>query len=67
MKTLKRLFLGLVILLITASILAIVTGNTHLFKGIAYTYLKGNLGPTIDEHQLLKVEPLRQEPMSLGN
>ena len=54
MKILKRLLLGLIILLGSASLLAVLTGNSHLFKGVASTYLIGNSGPTIDQHDFFE-------------
>ncbi len=54
MKILKRFFLGLFIVIALASLLAIITGHSHLFKAIASTYLIGNTGPTIDEHAIFE-------------
>lgn len=34
----------------------VISGNTHLYKGVANTYLKGRTGPTIDE---LEIFPYR--------
>lgn len=51
MKFLKRFFLGLIILIAVASLLAVVTGHSHLFKAVATTYLIGKTGPGIDDHQ----------------
>lgn len=51
MKFLKRFFLVLISLIIFASLLAIVTGNKHLFKAISTTYLVGRTGPGIDDYK----------------
>ena len=46
------------VLLIIASVFLIlhlalvISGNTHLYKGIANTYLKGKKGPQIDEYDI---------------
>lgn len=51
MKFLKRFFLTLIIIIALASIAAVVTGHSHLFKAISTTYLIGKTGPGIDDHQ----------------
>ncbi|MDB4533523.1 beta-lactamase family protein [Vicingaceae bacterium] len=50
MKILKRILLTITTILVVASLLLIITGNTHLFKGISHTYLVGRTGPTINDH-----------------
>jgi len=50
MKVLKRIFITLVIILGLGSFSLIITGNSHLFKGIAFTYLSGKTGPTINDY-----------------
>ena len=54
MKFLKRLILGLIIILALASVLIVITGHSHLFKAVASTYLKGRTGPSIDEHAIFE-------------
>ena len=54
MKILKKILLGIVIIIALASILAVVTGNSHLFKAVFSTYLKGHSGPLIDEHAIFE-------------
>ena len=51
MKFLKRFFLTLIILIATASLLAVITGHSHLFKAVSTTYLLGRTGPSIDDYQ----------------
>ncbi len=51
MKFIKRFFLYFALLLVIASLLAVATGHSHLFKAVASTYLIGNTGPTIDDHR----------------
>ena len=46
-KLFKRLIWTIVILLIIANVFILVTGKFYLYKGIAYTYLSGETGPTI--------------------
>jgi CubicO group peptidase (beta-lactamase class C family) len=52
MKWLKRIFFGLISLLVLASAMLWLSGNSHLFKGIANTYLVGRTGPSIDEYKI---------------
>ncbi len=52
MKTLKKILLTIIIVLVTASILAVLTENAHLFKAVASTYLRGHIGPTIDDYTI---------------
>lgn len=51
MKFLKRFFLTLIIIIALASLLAVITGHSHLFKAVSTTYLLGRTGPSIDDHQ----------------
>lgn len=51
MKFLKRFFLALIIIIALASLLVVITGNSHLFKAVSTTYLVGKTGPGIDDHQ----------------
>lgn len=44
-------FLGIAILL---NAIILLSGNQHLYKGIANTYLKGKKGPDIDEYQIFE-------------
>ena len=46
-KLFKRLIWTIVILLIIVNVFIVVTGRFYLYKGIAYTYLSGESGPTI--------------------
>jgi CubicO group peptidase (beta-lactamase class C family) len=65
MRKLKKFllwFLGIILILVG---LAIVTGNSHIFKGLANTYFKGRSGPSIDEYQIFpnnKVENGTPQP-----
>jgi len=46
-KLFKRLIWTIVFLLVSINVFIVVTGRTYLYKGIAYTYLSGETGPTI--------------------
>ncbi|PCH95181.1 MAG: serine hydrolase [Bacteroidetes bacterium] len=52
MMYLLKIGKGILILLAVLSALILVTGNKHLFKGIAHTYLKGKTSADIDEYQI---------------
>jgi CubicO group peptidase (beta-lactamase class C family) len=54
MKFLRRLLVGIISIIVLASLLAIITGNSHLFKAITTTYLVGKTGPSIDEHDIFE-------------
>lgn len=49
-KVLKKIGWAILIILIVANILIVVTGNTHIYKAVASTYLVGQTGPSIDEY-----------------
>jgi CubicO group peptidase (beta-lactamase class C family) len=69
MKLFKRFLLGLFITIALASSLAVITGHSHLFKGISSTYLLGRTGPTIDEHALFEsreVEVGKHQPWKIS-
>ena len=51
MKFLKRFFLYFFITILVASLLAVITGNAHLFKAVGTTYLLGKTGPSIDDYK----------------
>ena len=51
MKFLKRFSLTLIIIITIASLLAVISGNAHLFKAVSTTYLLGRTGPSIDDFQ----------------
>jgi CubicO group peptidase (beta-lactamase class C family) len=52
MRKLKKFLLWFFGILALLCILAWATGNAHLFKGVANTYLKGRSGPSIDEYHI---------------
>ena len=49
-KWIKRIVVGFIALLAIASVLAVATGNSHIFSAVAKTYLVGQTGPTIDDY-----------------
>jgi len=54
MKILKRILIGFILLLSIASSIIFLTGNKHLFRAIATTYLVGKTGPSIDEYDIFE-------------
>ena len=69
MKWLKRIVIGIFLLLALASLALVVTGNSHLFKGIGTTYLMGKTGPAIDEQEIFenrKVEAGEFQPWDIS-
>lgn len=48
-KVVGRVLLSLVLILIVGALLLVLTGNNHLFRGLALTYFSGKKGPTIDD------------------
>ncbi len=50
MKILKRVLLTIIVIIALASIMAVATGHSHLFKAVSATYLVGKTGPSIDDH-----------------
>ena len=47
MRWFKKIVVSLLAIIVVAALLAIVTGNSHLFKAVATTYLVGKSGPSI--------------------
>lgn len=65
MKRLKKILLSIITIIALASVLAVATGNSHLFKAVSTTYLVGKTGPSIDEHAIFEsriVETATHEP-----
>jgi CubicO group peptidase (beta-lactamase class C family) len=54
MKILKKILFITIATFTVISLLLLLTGNNHLYKAIASTYLIGKSGPTIDEHALFE-------------
>ncbi|TND10500.1 MAG: beta-lactamase [Bacteroidetes bacterium] len=52
MKRFKKFLKWFAIVLVVLNLLIIVTGNTHLYKGIWNTYLKGRSGPSVEEYAI---------------
>lgn len=50
MKIAKKILIGLVVLIAIASLFAVITGHSHLFKAVSTTYLIGKTGPGIDDY-----------------
>ncbi|MCC7332104.1 MAG: serine hydrolase [Flavobacteriales bacterium] len=54
MKKLKKIGVGFIIFLALTSTILFLTGNKHIFKAIATTYLVGKTGPSIDEYDIFE-------------
>lgn len=54
MRWFKKIVVSLLAIIVVAALLAIVTGNSHLFKAVATTYLVGKSGPSINEHNIFE-------------
>ena len=52
MKFLKGFFKWFLIILIVLNVLILATGNTHIYKGLQHTYLKGRTGPSPTEYTI---------------
>lgn len=49
MRILRKFLIWFFAILLIANILLVVTGNTHMYRGIKNTYLVGRTGPEIDD------------------
>ncbi|NND77297.1 MAG: serine hydrolase [Flavobacteriales bacterium] len=58
MKILKCIVISILALLLLAILGLYLTGNEHVLKGVANTYLKGKKGPSIDEHEIFHNRPI---------
>ncbi|GAB4252861.1 MAG: serine hydrolase [Vicingaceae bacterium] len=54
MKKFKKIGLYIISVLGFVMVLAIITGNAHLFNAVYCTYLQGEKGPTIDDYTKFK-------------
>jgi CubicO group peptidase (beta-lactamase class C family) len=52
MKFIKGFIKWLVIILLIINVLILATGNTHIYKGLQHTYLKGRSGPSPTEYAI---------------
>jgi CubicO group peptidase (beta-lactamase class C family) len=52
MKFLKGFLKWFLIVLIVLNVLILATGNTHIYKGLQHTYLKGRTGPSPTEYSI---------------
>ena len=69
MKILKKIIIGLTIILALGALLVTATGNTHLFKAISSTYLIGQKGPSINDLHLFdsrKVKTDQHKPWAIS-
>lgn len=54
MKFLKGFLKWFLIVLVILNLLIVVTGNTHIYKGLQHTYLKGRSGPSPTEYTIFE-------------
>jgi len=71
MKIFKRLFLGILILVLFIWAGLWISGNIHLMNAVKLTYIKGQDGPGIEdldyfEHQMIKAGPPQKWAEKLG-
>ncbi len=59
MKAVKKILKGLFWFLVIANVAIVVTGNTHMYKGLVNTYLVGVSGPQIDEQDIFANRPIK--------
>lgn len=59
MKIIKNISKGLLIVLILANLSLLISGNTHLYKGLYDTYLQGRLKPSVDDPDLFYSRTLK--------
>ncbi len=52
MKKFRKFLFWFISIVLFIVLLAVLTGNGHLGKGLANTYLKGRSGPSIDEYRI---------------
>ena len=52
MRIIKKIFKWFFILLVVLNIAILVSGRIYIYKGVWNTYLKGRIGPSIDEYHI---------------
>lgn len=61
MKILKKIGLGFLVVLILANIAVVLSGNNHLYKGLADTYFQGRTKPSIDDPDIFYARILKSK------
>lgn len=54
MKFIKGFFKWFAIVLVVLNIFILISGNTHIYKGLQHTYLKGRSGPSPTEYTIFE-------------
>lgn len=54
MKFVKRFFKWFLIILLVLNLFIILSGNTHIYKGLQHTYFKGRSGPSPTEYTIFE-------------
>ena len=68
MKVLKKILFVILLLVLILNAIIIITGSTYIYKGIANTYLKGRIGPDIDEYRIFENREVKSgTPLPLPN
>lgn len=58
-KILNRILQGLLVIILIANIYLVVSGRTYIYKGLVNTYLIGQSGPGISEHDIFYNDTVR--------
>lgn len=58
-KILKLIGWFLLLLILGLNVFILITGRTYLYKGIANSYLKGRMGPSLQEPQIFANRPIK--------
>ncbi len=67
MKLIKQIGKWFLIIVIILNLAIIIFGQTHLYKGIANTYLKGRSGPSITEYKIFENREVKTGPYQKWN
>lgn len=59
MKAIKGFFKWTLLLLIVLNALIIISGNTHIYKGLRYTYFQGRSGPSPTEYNIFDYHEIK--------
>jgi len=69
MKFLKSFLKWFLIVLLVLNVFIIVTGNTHIYKGLQHTYFKGRSGPSPLEYTIFEnneIKAAKEQPWALA-
>lgn len=69
MKFIRGFFKWFIITIIALNAIIIVSGNTHIYKGLQHTYLKGRSGPSSTEYTIFEnneIKASKEKPWALA-